>query len=66
MLAGKCSLSSLMCSNMGDLNEATVVIQEVVNSEACISYCSSTDDTLAESIRVTVIATGFENPKAEV
>ena len=51
---------------MGDLNEATVVIQEVVNSEACISYCSSTDDTLAESIRVTVIATGFENPKAEV
>ena len=43
-----------------DVNEAAAEIQEKVHPEANIIFGAALDDTLGETVRVTVIATGFD------
>ena len=50
-----------------EVNEASQIIQEAAHEEANIIFGSSIDETLEEEVRVTVIATGFDElvpPKA--
>ncbi len=43
-----------------DVNEAAAEIQEQVHPDANIIFGTALDDTLGDTVRVTVIATGFE------
>ncbi len=46
--------------SMFEVNEASVTIQEAANVDANIIFGASLDDTLGDVVRVTVIATGFD------
>lgn len=45
---------------MYEVNEASSTIQEAVNVDANIIFGASLDETLGDTVRVTVIATGFD------
>jgi len=49
--------------NLGihEVNEAARVIQEVVDPDAEIVFGAAIDETLGDEVKVTVIATGFDN-----
>jgi len=49
--------------SMMEVNEASVTIQEAAHPDANIIFGASIDDALGDMVRVTVIATGFDNPK---
>ena len=46
--------------SMFEVNEASVTIQEAANIDANIIFGASLDDSLGDTVRVTVIATGFD------
>jgi cell division protein FtsZ len=48
-----------------DVEEAASLIQEAANPEANIIFGSTIDESLEDEIRVTVIATGFDETKQE-
>ncbi|MBQ1914990.1 MAG: cell division protein FtsZ, partial [Selenomonadaceae bacterium] len=48
--------------SMMEVNEASVTIQESAHPDANIIFGASIDDTMGDSVSVTVIATGFDNP----
>ncbi len=50
--------------SMMEVNEASVTIQESAHPDANIIFGASIDDTMGDSVSVTVIATGFDNPNA--
>lgn len=50
--------------SMMEVNEASVTIQESAHPDANIIFGASLDDTMGDSVSVTVIATGFDNPNA--
>ena len=43
-----------------DVNEAAAEIEEMVHTDANIIFGAAFDDTLGDTVRVTVIATGFD------
>ncbi len=45
---------------MSEIHEATSLIQEQANEDANVIFGATIDETLGESVKVTVIATGFE------
>jgi cell division protein FtsZ len=45
-----------------EVNEAAEIIQSAADQNSNIIFGAVVDDTLADSVRVTVIATGFERP----
>lgn len=45
-----------------EVNEASTLITEAAHEDAEIIFGAVIDDTMTDEIRVTVIATGFENP----
>ncbi len=47
-----------------DVNEAMTTISEAAHPEANIIFGAAIDDTLGDTIRVTVIATGFDDEEA--
>lgn len=49
-----------------DVNEAAASIQAVVDPEAKIIFGYSTDESMQDEVRVTVVATGFTGEKNEV
>lgn len=49
-----------------EVNEAATLIQEAAHEDANIIFGSVIDDSMEDTIRVTVIATGFEQPQAQV
>ncbi len=48
---------------LDDVETAASIVQEAVNPEANIIFGSAFDDTLQDEMRVTVIATGFDEKK---
>ena len=48
---------------LDDVETAASIVQEAANPEANIIFCSAFDDTLQDEMRVTVIATGFDEKK---
>jgi len=48
-----------------DVEAAANLVQEAAHPEANIIFGTTFDNSLEDQIRVTVIATGFEEPKAE-
>lgn len=48
-----------------EINEAAQVVQEAADPDANIIFGAVIDENLKEQIRITVIATGFENDKIE-
>ena len=48
-----------------DVEAAANLVQEAAHPDANIIFGTTFDNTLEDQIRVTVIATGFEEPKAE-
>ena len=49
-----------------DVNEAAASIQSVVDPEAKIIFGYSTDESMQDEVRVTVVATGFTGEKNEI
>ncbi len=49
-----------------EVNEAATLIQEEADDDANIIFGAVIDETLADQIRITVIATGFGEPREEV
>jgi cell division protein FtsZ len=49
-----------------EVNEAATLIQEEADDEANIIFGAVIDETLQDQIRITVIATGFGEPREEV
>ena len=49
-----------------EVNEAATLIQEEADDEANIIFGAVIDDSLSDQIRITVIATGFGEPREEV
>ncbi len=54
-------------SNLGlhEVQEAASVVEKYVDKDANIIFGAVIDETLGDEIKVTVIATGFEEPKAD-
>ena len=52
--------------SMFEVNEASVTIQEAANVDANIIFGASLDDSLGDTVRVTVIATGFDEDQTAV
>jgi cell division protein FtsZ len=48
-----------------DVEKATEFIQREAHEDANIIFGAAIDESLGENIQITVIATGFENPKAD-
>jgi cell division protein FtsZ len=48
--------------SMYEVTEASNAIHEVVNSQANIIWGAAVDNTMGDTVRVTVIATGFDMP----
>lgn len=46
--------------NMQDINEASTAIQEAAHPDANIIFGTSVDDSMGDTVSVTVIATGFD------
>ncbi|MBR3298750.1 MAG: cell division protein FtsZ [Clostridia bacterium] len=55
-IVGDSSLSML------EIDEAVSLVQEAADPDASIIFSMGTDDSLSDTVRVTVIATGFEWP----
>lgn len=53
---------------LAEVNEAAILVQGIIDSGANIIYGQAIDDNMAEEIKITVIATGFNNstPSSEV
>jgi len=51
---------------MREVNEAATLIQEQAHEEANIIFGATIDDTMGETLKVTVIATGFDQHDIEV
>jgi cell division protein FtsZ len=49
-----------------EVNEAATLIQEEADDEANIIFGAVIDDSMADQIRITVIATGFGEPREDV
>jgi len=49
-----------------EVNEAATLIQEEADDEANIIFGAVIDETMSDQIRITVIATGFGEPREEV
>ncbi|MDD3224027.1 MAG: cell division protein FtsZ, partial [Clostridium sp.] len=49
-----------------EINEAAQIVQEAADPEANIIFGAVIDENLKDEIRITVIATGFENEKAAI
>jgi cell division protein FtsZ len=50
---------------LAEVNQAARLVQEAAHSEANIIYGQIIDDALADEVRVTVIAAGFDNPRTK-
>ena len=50
--------------SMFEVNEASVTIQEAANVDANIIFGAALDDTMGDVVRVTVIATGFDDEES--
>ena len=48
---------------MYEVGEASTTIQEAAHVDANIIFGAAIDDTLGDTVRVTVIATGFDEPE---
>ncbi len=46
---------------LGEVNEAAVLVQGIIDSSANIIFGQTTDDSMVDEVKITVIATGF-NP----
>lgn len=51
---------------MREIEEAATLVQEQAHEDANIIFGATIDETMGEAIKVTVIATGFDNIAAEV
>ncbi len=51
---------------MREIQEAASLVQEQAHEDANIIFGASIDETLGENVKVTVIATGFDSPAADV
>ncbi|APR75016.1 Cell division protein FtsZ [Minicystis rosea] len=51
---------------MREIEEAATLVQEQAHEDANIIFGATIDETMGEAIKVTVIATGFDHPVAEV
>jgi cell division protein FtsZ len=51
---------------MREIEEAATLVQEMAHEDANIIFGATIDETMGEAIKVTVIATGFDQPVAEV
>jgi cell division protein FtsZ len=51
---------------MREIEEAATLVQEQAHEDANIIFGATIDETMGEAIKVTVIATGFDHPAAEV
>ena len=51
---------------MKEIQEAASLVQEQADEDANIIFGASIDETLGDSVKVTVIATGFDAPEQEV
>src|SRR5215510_10699460 len=51
---------------MREIQEAASLVQEQAHEDANIIFGATIDETLGEAIKVTVIATGFDQPVAEI
>ncbi len=51
---------------MREIEEAATLVQEQAHEDANIIFGATIDETMGEAIKVTVIATGFDQPVAEV
>ena len=49
---------------LAEINESALLIQEAAHPEANIIFGADISDDLGEGVRITVIATGFENQEA--
>ena len=47
--------------SMFEVNEASTTIQEAVNGQANIIWGAAVDNTMGDTVKVTVVATGFDN-----
>ena len=47
--------------SMYEVNEASTTIQEAVNGSANIIWGAAVDNTMGDTVKVTVVATGFDN-----
>ena len=48
-----------------EVNEAAEIISSAADSDGNIIFGAVIDETLGDEVRVTVIATGFDHPRAE-
>jgi cell division protein FtsZ len=51
---------------MREIEEAATLVQEQAHEDANIIFGATIDETMGDAIKVTVIATGFDQPVAEV
>src|SRR6516162_6840019 len=51
---------------MREIEEAATLVQEQAHEDANIIFGATIDETMGEAIKVTVIATGFDQPVAEI
>jgi len=51
---------------MREIEEAATLVQEQAHEDANIIFGATVDETMGDAIKVTVIATGFDQPVAEV
>src|SRR3984885_897015 len=51
---------------MKEIQEAATLVQEQADEDANIIFGATIDETIGDAIKVTVIATGFDHPVAEV
>jgi len=49
-----------------EINEAAEIIHQAADDEANIIFGANIDESLEDQVRVTVIATGFNNPKSQM
>ena len=57
------SITGSMDISMDDVEAAAAMVQEAVHPDANTIFGSSFDDSLEDAIRVTIIATGFEEKR---
>ena len=60
---GSCSILREFNLTLFEVNEAAEIIAQAADPEANIIFGAVVDETLEDEVRVTVIATGFEDDK---
>ena len=55
----------MLFRSLDDVETAASIVQEAANPNANIIFGSAFDDSLQDEMRVTVIATGFDETKTE-